>query len=183
MLLQRFKLELDESLTREQELMGDLQNATATVIALQQRDELQRRQLDVLTERIIDIETDAATTRNEMAEYQANCTELGRQVALLEDELGEWKIQCQNIQEQHEQDEQRIDDLKDTLQTREQELEELATAIETSRLRDERDKYLEELRQTRTKRKRGFFSYLFFGWLWGNSKQQVDEEIEAKLQV
>ena len=167
-------LDLETFIARESALLDELENATTALAAYAQRDDLHMRQLDVLTERVMDAEAAAAAERNCMAEYRANCTELGKTVAILQDEIHEWARKCHNLTIQHQNDTEQLEGMKIELKDRNREVEELASMIESARLNDERERYLVE-RNTR-KKKRGFFAWLF-GW----SSREEDEE--DKLQV
>ena len=94
----------------------------------------------------MDAEAAAAAERNELMEHRANCTELGRTIAVLKDELQEWKMKCATLQEQHERDEEKVKEIKETLKERDYEVEELAASIETARLTTERESYFAERR-------------------------------------
>lgn len=162
--------DLEAFLVREAALLTELENATTLLAAYWQRDDLHMRQLDVLTERVMEAEAAAAAERNSVLEYQANCTELGRTVALLQDEIEEWTNKCRNLTLQNEKDAARMEKMKDELKERNREVEDLATMIESARLDSERDRYLVE-RNSR-KKKRGFFA-----WLFGiNSREEEDED-------
>jgi hypothetical protein len=54
---------------------------------MEQREELHVRQLDVWTERVMDVEAAAAQDKSCCEKYQ-NCTALGQQVAILEGQGG-----------------------------------------------------------------------------------------------
>jgi len=166
--------QLEEFLAREHELMGQIQNLTTSLQTFEQREDLHVRQLDVLTERVMDAEAAAAAERNELMEYRANCTELGHTIALMQDELEEWKMRCATFQEQHEQDEEKMKEIKETLKERDNEVEELASSIETARLTTERENYFAERRQ---RKQRGFFA-----WLFGIGRDDSDDD-EERLQV
>ena len=165
---------VESFLVREAALLSELENTTALLSAYAQRDDLHMRQLDVLTERVMDMEAVAAAERNSALEYQANCTELGRTVALLHDEIEEWTSRCRNLTTQNEKGTAQLAKMKAELKERNREVEDLATMIESARLDSERDRYLVE-RNSR-KKKRGFFA-----WLFGISTKEEDDE--DKLQV
>lgn len=166
--------DMEAFLVREAALLTELENTTALLSAYAQRDDLHMRQLDVLTERVMDVEAAAAKDRNLSIEFQANCTELGRTVALLQDEIEEWTSRCRNLTTQNERGADRLAKVKAELKERNREVEDLATMIESARLDSERDRYLVE-RNSR-KKKRGFFA-----WLFGISSREEDDE--EKLQV
>ena len=166
--------ELEAFIAREAALLAELQNVTSKMASYEQRDDLHMRQLDVLTERVMDAEAAAASERNLLVECQANCTELGRTIAQMQDQMEEWSIRCQNLTLQHEEDTERLTNMKVELKERNREVEDLATMIETARLDTERERHLVE-RNSR-KKKRGFFA-----WLFGiHSREEEDED---KLQV
>lgn len=154
--------------------MGQIQNLTASLQTFEQREDLHVRQLDVLTERVMDAEAATAAERNELMEKRANCTELGRTIAVMQDELEEWKTRCASLQEQHEADEEKVKDIQATLKERDFEVEELAASIETARLTTERENYYAE---RITRKKRGFFA-----WLFGIGRDDSDDD-EERLQV
>ena len=172
--IQILQREIDDRIAHEQELINQIQNMTASLAIFQQREDLHVRQLDVLTERVMDAEAETASERNELVEYRANCTALGRTVALLQDELEEWKSQCETLREQHEVDEERVRDIQETLKERDFEVEQLASSIEAARLSNERARYLADRKQ---KKSRGFFS-----WLFGFGRDESDDD-EERLQV
>lgn len=163
----------EEFLSREHELMSQIQNLTASLQTFEQREDLHIRQLDVLTERVMDAEALAAAERNELMEKRANCTELGRTIALLNDELDEWKSKCSSLQEQHDLDEEKVKEIQLTLKERDREVEELAASIETARLTTERENYFADRRK---RKKRGFFA-----WLFGIGRDDSDDD-EERLQ-
>ena len=166
--------QLEEFIAREHELMGQIQNLTTSLQTFEQREDLHIRQLDVLTERVMDAEAAAAAERNELVEHRNNCTELGRTIAALNDKLEEWKTKCASLQEQHEQDEEKVKEIKEALKERDFEVEELASSIETARLTTERENYFAERRQ---RKKRSFFA-----WLFGIGRNDSDDD-EERLQV
>ena len=171
---QRIQCLLDETLTRESELLGHVQNLTSSLATFQQREDLHTRQLDVLTERVMDAEAQTASERNALLEYQANCTELGRSIAVLNDEIIEWESKCEKLTSQHELDEFKLAEMIDEVKARNTEVEQLATIVEKARLTDERDRYMSE--RNRKKKQRGFFA-----WLFGVGGDDGDED--ERLQV
>ena len=171
---QRMQRLLDETLTRESELLGHVQNLTSSLAIFQQREDLHTRQLDVLTERVMDAEAQTASERNTLLENQANCTELGRLIAVLNDEINEWELKCEKLSAQHESDEFKLAEMIDEVKARNTEVEQFATTIEKARLADERDRYVSE--RNRKKKQRGFFA-----WLFGVGGDDGDED--ERLQV
>ncbi len=145
------KVELDESLAREGDLIAQMDNLTTAIVVMEQREELHMRQLDVLTERVMDVEAQAANDRNLMVSYQANCTELGKTVAALQDELDSWQQRCRDFAKRHDADEEKLQDLKRRIKEKESEVEDLAIAIENVRLAEKR----REASQSRRKSNRG----------------------------
>lgn len=162
--------DLEESLRRQDDLLLQTQNLTAHVASLEQREELHIRQLEVLTERIIEVEAAAASDRTAILEYQANCTEMGKQIAVLEGEVEEWRNRCSDYVAQHETDEAKIAKLQKDLKKASRETEDFAALIERHRLSEEGTDYRSSSRPK--KKKRGFFAWLF-GW--------GEEEIESNL--
>ena len=154
----RARQELDDALMRESELLREVQNLTSSVHSYEQREDLHLRQLDVLTETVLHTEAELAAERNAAEEFRANCTELGRSMELMQEEMEEWKDMCANLTALHEADSDRIQDLKQGLRERTTELENLAMTVEKARLEDEHDRYLEERHY---RKRRGFFAWLF----------------------
>jgi hypothetical protein len=178
MMLQEQEL-LEESLIRETDLMGQLDNMTAAVVIMEQREDLHMRQLDVLTERVMDVEAQAAEDRNLLVEYEANCTALGRNLATLQDDLDEWQKRCNDFTERHEVDSEKLTELKRLVKGKESEAEDLAIAIENLRLAEKR----REASSKRTqKNKRGLLSWLFGGY-WFSSGSSDDEYEEVTRDV
>jgi chromosome segregation ATPase len=171
---QQIQRALDETLARESELIGQVQNMTSSIATFQQREDLHTRQLDVLTERVMDAEAQTASERNALVEYEANCTELGHALAVLQDEIQEWQYKCANLTARHEADEEKLMDMLAEVKARNAEVEQFATIVEKSRLADERDRYMAE--RIRKKKQRGFFA-----WLFGIGDNLDDEE--ERLQV
>lgn len=150
--------DLQAAFQREQALLQELHNLTANAAGLQRREELHLHQLDVLTERVMDVEAAGARDRNVSLELQANCTALALQLAEHESELQEWQQKCNELVELRSQDEAKIRELKKKYKAAARESEELAEMIERHRLRDEGT----EFHHTKKKKKRrGFFAWLF----------------------
>jgi hypothetical protein len=163
--------ELDESLAHETELVLQLDNLTASVTVMTQREELHVRQLDVLTERIMDVEAQAAADRNSLIEYEANCTALGLSIGSLQEELEDWQRRCAEFSEVSELNEQKISELKRTIKAKQSEAEDLAIAIESLRLAE---KEKEDSNSRRKRKKTGLFSWLF-SWLVSSSDDEYQE--------
>lgn len=132
------RAELDESYQREGNLMSELDNLTASIVVMEQREELHIRQLDVLTERVMDVEAQAAEDRNLLTTYEANCTALGRTVATLQEELEDWQKRCNEFAERQDADQEAIQNLKRKIKEKEAEAEDIAIAIENVRLAEKR---------------------------------------------
>lgn len=115
-----------------------LDNLTAAVAVMEQREELHLRQLDVLTERIIDIEAQAAEERNKLTEYEANCTAYALTAESLEKETTEWQRRCSELMERKANDTATITELKRAIKEKQSEAEEIAIAIENVRLAEKR---------------------------------------------
>lgn len=163
--------ELDESLAHETELVLQLDNLTASVTVMEQREELHVRQLDVLTERIMDVEGQAAADRNSLIEYEANCTALGSSIATLQEELEDWQRKCAEFSEISELNEQNMSDLKRTIKAKQSEAEDLAIAIESLRLAE---KVKEESNSRRKRKNTGLFSWLV-SWFVSISDDEYQE--------
>lgn len=150
--------ELEESYQREGNLIAELDNMTAAIVVMEQREELHIRQLDVLTERVMDVEAQAAEDRNLLVTYEANCTALGRTVATLQEELEDWQKRCKEFAARHDTDQEKLNDLKRLIKDKESEAEEIAIAIENVRLAEKR----RESSQSRRKgaRRGGLFSWI-----------------------
>jgi hypothetical protein len=130
--------ELNDSLARESSLISQLDNLTSTVVVMEQREELHTRQLDVLTERVMDVEAQAAQDRNLMLEFEANCTALGNTVLGLQDDLEEWQQRCRDLQQRHDDDQQKLQELQKAIKAKQSEAEELAIAMEQLRMVEKR---------------------------------------------
>ena len=169
--------QLDEALAREYELLAQLENLTASMAVLNQREELHTRQLDVLTERVMDVEAQAAADRSSALEFEANCTVLGKTVAKLQGELDEWQKRCSELTDQHDEDEQKISELRREIKAKALEAEELAIAMENFRLSE---KVKTESSSRRIKKKGGFFSWLFGLFLSSNDEyEEFTREVSA----
>ena len=157
----RFRLiqcDLEASMQREHELAARLQNATAILVGMEQREGLHVRQLDVLTERVMDVEAQASLERNQLLEYQANCTALDLEIAQLKGEIDEWKDRCLKSEEQKTKQRKEYSRLEKKLAKAKQEAEKLATLIERNRLEELRGSYQRRKNSNPT----GLFG-LFFG--------------------
>jgi chromosome segregation ATPase len=150
--------DLDESLRREQELLAQLRNITASADAMEQRERLHLQTLDVLTERVMEVESEAARQRNELLEYRVNCTQLAEQVGVSEGEVEEWKTKCLEWMERHEEDEEKMDNLRKKLKMSSRRAEDLAAMIERHRLDQKKG---ESYRKRDEKKRGGFWSWLF----------------------
>jgi hypothetical protein len=154
--------ELDQSLARENDLIIQLDNLTDAIVMMEQREDLHMRQLDVLTERIMDIEAQAAEDRNQLSEYEANCTALGLAIATVQDEAEDWQKRCAEFSESHEKDQEKISELKSLIKAKENEAEDIAIAIENIRLAEKRREASQSRRGSRKKSLLARFFGLFF---------------------
>jgi regulator of replication initiation timing len=145
-----------DSIAREQELFEHVQNLTETINSMRQLDRLHTRQMDVLTERIMAAEAQIAMEHNRALEYQANCTELEREIIHLHEELSEWQQRCAAFADQNAKYEERVKDLKKNLEEARAAAENLAISIENARIRDQLDG------SRRKKKSRGVL-----GWILG----------------
>ena len=130
--------ELQNYLAREGDLVAQLDNLTATLVIMEQREDLHMIQLDVLTERVMDVEAQAAQDRNLAATFQANCTALHQTLATMQDELSEWQQRCQEYVERHSADQSALEELKNRIKEKQLEAEDLAIAMENLRLAERR---------------------------------------------
>jgi len=163
--------ELEECLAREGDLIAQTDNLTAIVVIMEQREELHIRQLDVLTERVMDVEAQAAEDRNLLATYEANCTALGQTIAALQNEVEDWQKRCSEFTERHEADQETLKDLKKQIKEKQAEAEDLAIAIENVRLAERR----REASQSRKSSRRGVFSWFISFFI--NYETDYDESM------
>lgn len=164
--------QLDDSINRENNLVDQIQNMTGSIGSMQQQEQLHARQMDVLTERIMQAEAEIAVERNHAMEYQSNCTDMARQVALLHDELLDWQSRCADFADQHKNSDGRMKELKKDLKEARAEAENLAISIENSRIRDHMDE----------SRRKGKKSRGLLGWLFSflvSSTPEVDEDMDS----
>lgn len=145
--------DLDVAYQLQQQLVDELHNVTAISAELQQREKLHMHQLDVLTERVMEVETVAARDRNRLVEYQVNCTELSLQLKQQQTVVDECRTKCNELVELRAEDEVKIRELKKKVKAASREAEELAAMIERHRLLDEGS--------SQQKKKPGFFAWLF----------------------
>ena len=176
----QYQYELDMSLAREHDLLIQLQNLTDLTASMQQREDLHMRQLDVLTERVMDVEAQAASERNLVLEYEANCTALGMTIATLSDELDEWKQRCTELSELKGQDEERIAEFERLIKEKSAEAEELAIAIENVRLVERVKKGSSNSRRTQSGGG-GLFRWIFRLFL--GSDDSDNEEITREVSL
>lgn len=169
--------ELTESLTREHSLVSQLDNLTRTALALEQREELHKHQLDVLTERVVDVEARSADDRTLLIEYEVNCTALGATILGLQEDLEEWQERCQEWSQKHEADQEKLDELKRAIKEKVSEAEDLAIAMEELRITEERRR--QDVGKANAK-KGGLVSWVF-GWMgFGKSSaksKRYDDEV------
>lgn len=159
--------QIQDVLARERDLLFQLDNLTGTILTLEQREELHVRQFDLLTERFIDLEAQAAQDRNRVVEIEANCTALGKTISSLQGELGMWQQRCDDLAKWHEVGQEKVETLQKLLKERENEVEELAIAIENLRLAERRDG--SKSRRTR----RGLLSWM--SRLFGSSGEDFED--------
>ena len=163
--------DLEASLQREHDLAMRLQNASDTLIGMEQREELHVRQLDVLTERVMDVEAQAAEEHNQLLEYQANCSELDLEIAELQGQVDDWKERCLQSEERISKQTTDYTKLEKKLTKAKREAENLATLVERNRLEDLRESY-----QDRKKTQKA--SGGLFGWIFGRVTTRDDAELE-----
>ncbi|GKY95235.1 hypothetical protein MPSEU_000486300 [Mayamaea pseudoterrestris] len=136
----------------------------------QQREDMHIRQLDVLTERIMELESLAAHDRNLILEWQQNCTSLMSQVSSLQESRKEETQKCLALEEQYTQAIADQERLREELKVAMREAEDLAALIEKHRLSLEDEE--ESFRKKKTKKKRGLVAWLF-GW-GGEDEEDLD---------
>ena len=160
------EFQLQDALYREQDLYHQLGNLSHALAALQQREDLQLRQLDVLTERLTQTEAHAAHERNVLLEVQANCTTYEQQVGELTLKVDELRQKCEHWQQVHQNDTTKLQDMKQKCKKAALEAEDLAAMIERHRLNDAKESY------SRLHHRKGGL----LGWLFGRSSDDEDYE-------
>ncbi len=175
--IQGMQHDLEVAFQREQGLRAHLTNITAQLAHMQQREDLHVRQLDVLTERVIETEATMAKERNDLLQYQNNCTEMGKQIAMLEGTVEEWRQKCSEHVEQVARLRNESEALGSKLAKMTMKAEELSTLVERHRIADQDEDYGATSHPRRkSAKKRGFFAWLFG---WGSNADPVDESLEA----
>ena len=177
--------ELSDSLERENSLVSQLDNITSTVMGMGQREELHMRQLDVLTERVMDVEFQSAEDRVLLLEYEANCTALGTTIVGLKEDLEEWQTRCNEYNKKHDDDQKKLSDLQLTIKEKVSEAEDIAIAMEQLRMTEERRELSSSSGgrgHSNSKSKGGLISWMFgllgFGSYGSNiNNQKYDEEL------
>lgn len=162
--------QFQDALAREQELYGQIQNLTASISAMEQQDQLHVRQMDVLTERIMDSENQVAKERNQALEYKSNCTELGREISALRKDLEDWQARCAEFADKQQLNENKIKELKRNLKAARAEAENLAISIENARIRDQ----MGEGSNKKKKKSRGLLGWLFSFLV--SSEPEIEED-------
>ncbi|GAX28507.1 hypothetical protein FisN_12Hh128 [Fistulifera solaris] len=174
--IQGMQHDLEIAFQREQGLRAHLANITAQLAHMQQREDLHVRQLDVLTERVIETEATMAKERNDLLQYQNNCTEMGKQIAMLEGNVEEWRKKCSEHMEQVARLRNESDALGSQLTKMTLKAEELSTLVERHRIADQDEDSTTSHHRRKSGRKRGFFAWLFG---WGSNVDPVDESLES----
>jgi len=176
--------ELSESLARESSLVLQLENITSTILILQQREELHMRQLDVLTERVMDVESQSAEERNLLLEYEANCTKLETVLVDLRKDVEDWKSRCEEFDEKHNDDQVKLSELRQTIKEKVLVAEELAIAMEQLRLTEGNQKELASSGHrghSHSKGGRSLFSWIFgFLGFSSNVSSKYDEGLREE---
>ena len=165
--------DLDAALQREQMLRDELHNVTARATGLQRREELHLHQLDVLTERVLDVEATAARDQNTAIELKANCSALAQQFTMATADAQKWQTQCQELLELRQQEESKLRDIKKKLKVAQRQSEGLAEMIERHRLREEGTEF-HAVNSKKKKKRRGLL-----GWLWSLAFGSGDDETTA----
>jgi DNA repair exonuclease SbcCD ATPase subunit len=167
--LYMLQLHLDESLQREHHLFMELQNLTLFSDALQQREALHMHQLDVLTERIVDVENSAAHAQNQVLELSANCTELAQQLAQSNAQVDQYRIQCEQLLQLRKNDTSRIAELQQKVKNANRKAQDLAAMMERHRLNAERQKKIAFTAKKKKNRN-------FLAWMLGFYSDDEDDE-------
>ena len=145
---------LEDSLERERSLLIQIDNLTAALSAMEQREDLHSRQMDVLTERVMEVEASAASEHNELLEYRSNCTRLEKEIGIMSKDVDEWKEKCNEFTRLLENEKSETEQLRKDLKKAKLEAEDLAAMIERQRLSA-------STTRSQKKPKRSFFSWLF----------------------
>ncbi|KAL7578128.1 hypothetical protein ACA910_012575 [Epithemia clementina (nom. ined.)] len=177
----RMQRDLEASLQRQHELALQLQNATAALVGMQQREELHVRQLDVLTERVMDVEAQAAKEHNELLEYQANCSALDLEIVELHGQVEEWNNKCHEAVEKLSKQKTEQTKLEKKWQKAKREAEHLATLVERHRLEELRESYQQRKSLSSAAASGGTGGGGLLGWILGRSATLRDEEELEKL--
>ncbi len=130
--------ELTESLNREASLVTQLNNLTEATIAMEERENLHKHQLDVLTERVVDVEAKSANDRTLLIEYENNCTLMSNQILSMQDDLEEWEERCKEWNRQNEENKDKLEELRQAIKEKQREAEDLAIAMEDLRMTEQR---------------------------------------------
>lgn len=166
--------QLQESLAQQHALALQTQNLTALVVDLEAREELHVRQLDVLTETVMQVEALLAHERNALQEAKANYSQATQLVAQLQADVETLTQKCNEYEQQADADQAKIVQLKQALKEAKHEAEDLAALIERHRI--DRQQEQEQFKR-RQKPKRGFWA-----WLFGRAKDDAyvdDDSLEA----
>ncbi|GAX15168.1 hypothetical protein FisN_12Lh128 [Fistulifera solaris] len=174
--IQGMQHDLEIAFQREQGLRAHVANITAQLAHMQQREDLHVRQLDVLTERVIETEATMAKERNDLLQYQNNCTEMGKQIAILEGSVEEWRQKCSEHVEQVARLRNESEALGSKLTKMTLKAEELSTLVERHRIADQDEESTTSHHLRKSRKKRGFFAWLFG---WGSIVDPVDESLES----
>jgi len=172
--------ELTESLGRENILVSQLDNLTTTAITMEQREELHKHQLDVLTERVVDVEARSSDDRTLLIEYEANCTALGTTILALQEDLEEWHERSNEWSQKNEDDLEKLSELRQAIKEKVSEAEDLAIAMEELRITERR-------RQDSTSKANAKSGGLV-SWMWGligfgnssSKNKRYDEEVREE---
>ena len=169
--------ELTDSLNREASLVAQLNNLTEATIAMEEREDLHKHQLDVLTARVVDVEAESANDRTLLVEYENNCTVMSNQILSMQDDLEEWEERCKEWNQQNEESKDKLEELKQAIKEKQREAEDLAIAMEDLRMTEQRRQQYGDKAKAKSG---GLFSWML-SWigLGGSSKksQRYDDEV------
>ena len=167
--MQHQQVLIEHGRQREEEFLMEIQNLTEALVEKSQREELHARQVDVLTERIMEVEATAAMEHNMLLEQQANCT-------LLEGQVEEWERKCNDLEEQTNELNSQLSDMRIKCDKASREAEDLAIRVEKHRLSTKGE--IPHLGGRGRRKKRGFWEWLF-GKLFGFGHDGDDGDGDA----
>jgi len=173
--------EIDHLVNHQQDLYGQVQNLTGTLIETERANEMHMSQIDLLLEQVADVEAYASAESNAALEFKANCTALGGTLLGMQSSLQNLEKQCQDLTEGRKCDEEEIQHLNAVMKKKERELENMACGIEMARLGKQKEAYHAEYERKKIKKNGGVFSWLF-GWSYDGSYSNDDSESDDEME-